>query len=50
VQITAKQQASLEVMLRILAVKVKMRCFQRSGRLLTGEGAGFAVPAEHGLA
>jgi len=27
-----------------------MRCFQRSWRLGAGEGAGFAVPAEHGLA
>jgi len=50
VQVASKQQASFEVMLRILAVEVKMRCFQRSGRLRAGECTGFAVLPEHGLA
>jgi hypothetical protein len=37
-------------MLGILAVEAQMRCFQGSSRLSACEGAGFAVPSEHGLA
>jgi hypothetical protein len=48
-QVASQEQSASRVVLRRCAVEVKMRGFERSGWLRTGEGAGFAEAGEHGF-